>query len=387
MKQQLIESHQISPSHKYFKMCDALAFKSKNLYNATNYAIRKHYFETGKHLNYNDVNASFTHNNQVDYRALPAKVSKGTQRLLDKAYKSFFKKTGYRKPPGYLHKTKGRFVVHYEKGAVSTKIKGFVKLSKTNILIKTNKIVDFVRIVPHVGYYTIEIGYSVNLPVPSKTTGKRVASIDLGVNNLALVSSNVMNPFIINGKPVKSMNLYANLLLANTQSVTTGSSKKLRTYYRKRHNKIADYFHKSTTFIVEKLLENNIDTLVIGKNDGWKHCSKLKNFVRIPHNQFVDKLMYKCTSQGITVILQEESYTSKSSFYSKDAIPVFGVKNTITFSGKRTSRGMYIDKSGLKLNADLNGSLNILRKSEAWSDDMFEDCVTYSRKPILTYSF
>ena len=127
--------------------------------------------------------------------------------------------------------------------------------------------------------------------------------------------------------------------------------------------------------------------MVIGKNNGWKHCSKLKNFVRIPHNQFVDKLMYKCTLQGITVILQEESYTSKSSFYSKDAIPVFGVKNTITFSGKRTSRGMYIDKSGLKLNADLNGSLNILRKSEAWSDDMFEDCVTYSRKPILTYSF
>ena len=252
---------------------------------------------------------------------------------------------------------------------------------------KTNKIVDFVRIVPHVGYYTIEIGYSVNSPAPSKTTGKRVASIDLGINNLALVSSNVMNPFIVNGKPVKSMNLYANLLLANIQSVTTGSSKKLRTNYRKRRNKIADYFHKSTTFIVEKLLENNIDTLVIGKNDSWKHCSKLKNFVRIPHNQFVDKLMYKCTLQGITVILQEESYTSKSSFYSKDTIPVFGVKNTITFSGKRTSRGMYIDKSGLKLNADLNGSLNILRKSEVWSDDMFEDCVTYSRKPILTYSF
>ena len=91
MKQQLIESHQISPNHKYFKMCDVLAFKSKNLYNATNYAIRQHYFETGKHLNYNDINASFTHNNQVDYRSLPAKVSKGTQRLLDKAYKSFFK--------------------------------------------------------------------------------------------------------------------------------------------------------------------------------------------------------------------------------------------------------------------------------------------------------
>lgn len=160
MKKTQIESHQISINHKYFKECDELAFKSKNLWNATLYTVRQHYKKTGDYLNYNAVNKEFTHNNQPDYRALPAKVSKGTQRLLEKAYKGFFNKKGFRKPPGYLHKTKGRQLVHYEKGALSFKIPGFVKLSKTNILIKTNKNVEFVRIVPHLDYFTIVVDLS-----------------------------------------------------------------------------------------------------------------------------------------------------------------------------------------------------------------------------------
>ena len=92
MKKTQIESHQISINHKYFKECDELTFKSKNLWNATLYTVRQHYKKTGDYLNYNAVNKEFTHNNQPDYRALPAKVSKGTQQLLEKAYKGFFNK-------------------------------------------------------------------------------------------------------------------------------------------------------------------------------------------------------------------------------------------------------------------------------------------------------
>lgn len=387
MKVQQVEQHQISRNHKFYKECDDLAFKSKNLWNATNYCVRQQFFETGKYLNYNEVNKIFTHENQPDYRALPAKVSKGTQRLLDKAYKSFFGKTGFRRLPNYLHKTDGRQVVHYEKGALSTVIHGFVKLSKTRIILKTDKTPDFVRIVPKLDFYTIEIGYSIDIPAPSTTTGHRFASIDLGLNNLATVSSNVMAPIIINGKPIKSMNAYSNVLIANIQSITDGSSHKLRTYYRKRYNKIKDYFHKSSNWLVNKLLDNNIDTLVIGKNDGWKHKSKLKNFVRIPYQLFIDMLTYKCEQSGINVIMQEESYTSKSSFYSKDPIPVFGIKNTIEFNGKRIHRGQYKDASGFTLNADLNGSLNILRKSAVWTDKLFDDCIKWAKQPMLKYSF
>lgn len=386
-KIQLIESHQISKNHKYFKECDDLTFKSKNLWNATNYFIRQHFFKTGEYLNYNKVNLEFTHSNQADYRALPAKVSKGTQRLLEKSYKSFFNKSGFRRLPGYLHKSDGRQVVHYEKGAISTKIKGFLQLSKTKIYIKTDHVADFVRIVPKLDYFVIEVGYSVEVPAPSATTGTRVASIDLGLNNLAMVSSNVMAPVIINGKPLKSMNMYSNLLIAQSQSMTNGSSHKIRSYYRKRMNKIKDYFHKSSTWLVQQLVGNHIDTLIIGKNDGWKHQSKLKNFVRIPYQLFINMLSYKCSIHGINLIEQEESYTSKSSFYSKDPIPVFGTKNEIVFSGKRIKRGLYKEATGELINADLNGSLNILRKSIVWTDRMFNDCVYFSKKPILSYSF
>lgn len=385
-KTQLVEAHQISKNHRYFKECDDLAFRSKNLWNATNYAVRQHYFNTGKHLPYEVVNKQFTVENQPDYRALPAKVSKGTQRLLEKSYKSFFKKSGFRRPPGYLHKTDGRMVVHYEKGALRTTVPGWIQLSKTHLFIKTDRKADFVRIVPKLDYYVIEVGYSVETPAPSETTG-RVAAIDLGLNNLATVSSNVMRPIIINGKPVKSMNLYSNKLIAKIQSITEGSSHRLRSYYRKRFNKIKDYLHKASTWLVKELNQNRIDTLVIGKNNGWKQKSKLKNFVQIPYQMFVGMLTYKCEGSGIKVILQEESYTSKSSFYSLDPIPIFGIKNEVRFKGIRMCRGLYKDASGQKLNADLNGSLNILRKSSAWLDDMFEACVYFSKQPFITRSF
>ena len=85
--------------------------------------------------------------------------------------------------------------------------------------------------------------------------------------------------------------------------------------------------------------------------------------------------------------MQEESYTSKSSFISKDPIPVYGIKNTTQFSGKRLKRGLYQDNSGVLLNADVNGSLNILRKSKIWVDSMWSDCISQLNQPIYKLSF
>ena len=143
----LVKQIYFKPSHKYFKEFDKLCFLSKNLYNATLYAVRKYFFETGSYLNYNSVNKMFTLANNVDYRALPAKVSKHTQMMVDKSFKSFFALVGkkknnqYNSPvkiPKYLKKNTGRQVVHYEKGALSFRKNGFIKLSGTDIYIKNN---------------------------------------------------------------------------------------------------------------------------------------------------------------------------------------------------------------------------------------------------------
>lgn len=197
-----------------YKEMDELCFKSKNLYNATLYAVRQSFIKNNEYLSFNRINKIFIKENNVDYRALPAKVSKYTQMFVDFAMKSFFalvkkkKKEGYDKKvrlPKYLDKTKGRMTVHYERGALSfKKRKGYIHLSKTEIFIKipedlNEEDVKFARIVPGCGKITVEIGFERDAE-PQIMTGS-YASIDPGVNNLVtMVDTVTKNPVIKIGR-------------------------------------------------------------------------------------------------------------------------------------------------------------------------------------------
>ena len=409
---QLVEKHIIKPNHEYYKELDNLCFLSKNLYNATLYEIRQHFFNTGEYLNYYEVNKRFTETNQTDYCALPRKTSKMTQQLVDKNFKSFFSllkkknKGEYDKPvsiPKYLPKQTGRQVVTYTKQALSFKQKGYVKLSKTNILIKTDKQnIKFVRVVPKNGYIVIEVGYT-KQEADVKVNNNNYAAIDLGLNNLATITSNVTSPIIINGKPIKSINQFYNKRIAETQSTikTTNDKhtcKRNKSITRIRNNKIDDYFHKSTHYIVNHLVSNDINTLIIGYNKGWKQDIDMgkennQKFVDVPFLKFVNILTYKCQLKGINVIQQEESYTSKSSFINRDYIPTYGSKDKdIKFTGSRIKRGLYknnnVENNHLKfINADVNGSYNILRKyltsQEVWNENIFSDCIEVCSTPLV----
>lgn len=85
----------------------------------------------------------------------------------------------------------------------------------------------------------------------------------------------------------------------------------------------------------------------------------VQNFliIQIPHTRFIEMLTYKCKLEGITVIVKEESYTSKCSFMDNEPI-----KKHKVYLGKRVKRGLFQTKDKRLINADLNGSLNILRK-------------------------
>ena len=409
---QLVEKHIIKPNHKYYKELDNLCFLSKNLYNVTLYEIRQHFFDTGEYLNYYEVNKRFTETNQADYCALPRKTSQMTQQLVDKNFKSFFSllkkknKGEYDKPvsiPKYLPKQTGRQVVTYTKQALSFKQKGYVKLSKTNILIKTDKQnIKFVRVVPKNGYIVIEVGYT-QQEAEVKVNNNNYAAIDLGLNNLATITSNATSPIIINGKPIKSINQYYNKRIAEMQSTIKTTNDKHtcklnKSITRIRNNKIDDYFHKSTHYIVNHLVSNDINTLIIGYNKGWKQDTNMgtknnQKFVDVPFLKFVNILTYKCQLKGINVIQQEESYTSKSSFINQDYIPTYGSKDKdIKFTGSRIKRGLYknnnVENNHLKfINADVNGSYNILRKyltlQEVWNENIFSDCIEVCSTPIV----
>ena len=373
----LSERHIISPSHPYFSECDRLTFLGKNLYNATLFYQRASFFKKD-FQNYYAVNRVFTHKNQIDYRALPAKVSKQVQMLVDKSFKSYFALVKKKvkgeydssvRIPHYLHKTKGRCTLPYPKDALSLKEEGIVKFSKTGIKIKTKvgkERIQGARIVPKGNHFVIEILYKKTKKEIVSDTIQKIAFIDPGLNNLMTVTSNAFSPLLYSGKELKSLNQLANKKLAQVKSVLSErglhSSPLLISIYNKRDRRIKDCLHKLSAHLVNQFVSHKIDTVIFGHNIGQKQDIKLgsvtnQNFVHIPFYQLISLLQYKCELQGIRFITTEESYTSKCSFLDLEE-----VTKQKEYLGKRVKRGLFQTKEGVRINADVNGSLNIGRK-------------------------
>jgi putative transposase len=195
----------------------------------------------------------------------------------------------------------------------------------------------------------------------------RTAAIDIGLNTLAAVTFNQPGviPFLVNGRPLKAINQWYNKRRARLQAkLPQGvyASRQLDILTDKRGRQITDYLHVASRRIVDQLVKQRIGTLVIGKNDGWKQTIGLRkrtnqNFVFVPHARFIEMLRYKAELVGIRVVVSEESYTSKCSFL--DLEPV-GRQDV--YAGKRVKRGLFLAADGRRLNADINGAFNILRK-------------------------
>ncbi|XWK87272.1 MAG: transposase [Phormidium sp.] len=383
---QLVERHIIKRSHKHYLEIDNQCLLSKNLYNYANYTLRQHFFQTGEYLNYNTIQKQLQ--DSPDYKAIPAKVSQQILMVLDKNWKSFFKALiAYREDPNkflgrprlpkYKNTTTGRNLLIYTTQALSKPNlrQGIIQPSKTEIFIKTNipsEQICQVRMIPKLDHYVFEVIYD-HEPTPQKLDLNRIASIDLGLNNLATVTFNQagIQPLLINGRPLKSMNQYFNKDKALLQSkLGSGTSKRVQKLCSKRNWKVDDYLHKASRTIITVLNGLGVGTLIIGNNPLWKQECQMgrrnnQNFVQIPYERFIWMLKYKAQLLGIQVIVREESYTSKASFLDLDVIPTYhrGGNNNYRFSGRRISRGMYRSSTGKKLNADVNGSYNIMRKA------------------------
>ncbi|MGB7894653.1 MAG: transposase [Microcoleus sp.] len=378
---QLVEKHTIDRTHWLYKQLDNLCFLSKNLFHYANYLIRQKFILKGEYLDYYKIQKLCQ--GTIDYRALPAKVSQQVLLRLHESWKSFFAATkeynihpekfkARPKIPRYKHKTLGRNVLTYTAQAISKEWlkKGIIKLSLTDIFLTTKvRVVNQVRIVPKTYHYSLEVVYeSQDLTQSSSIGVEGIAGIDIGLNNLATITSNQKGfvPLIINGKPLKSINAYYHKKKAVLQSylkVERKTSNKIDKFTHKRHVKIDNYLHNASRFIINHLAANRIGTLVIGKNDGWKQGINLgkrtnQNFVAIPHARFIEMLIYKAQLAGIAVKVIEESYTSKCSFLDNEPC----VKHS-EYKGKRIKRGLFRAGDGRLINADVNGSANIVRKA------------------------
>lgn len=257
----------INKKHKDYDECDRVCFLSKNLYNAANYTIRQSYMINNEFLSYHKLDKIMQKHEA--YKGLPAKVSQQTLMLLDRNWKSFFAalksfkenphlfKCGP-KPPQYLDKQKGRFVTTYSPQAVSKKS----ILSKTTIELKTEVKFTEVRIVPKKFGYIIEVIHEKE--TKEKKLNENYCSIDLGINNLATITSNQTNPILVNGRPVKSINQFYNKKMSTVQS-----EKKRNFLIQKRYFRLENYFHHVSKYIVKYCLDNNISKVIVGYNEGY----------------------------------------------------------------------------------------------------------------------
>jgi putative transposase len=361
-------------------------------------------------LGYQFLDCLFKTMKQKDYYSLPGQINQQVLKNVVQNWKSFFeslkdykmhpeKYSGRPSIPGYLPKG-GRKETILSNQICTIKEGKYLRFPKTNLKLNIGKLANLkgyqqVRIIPKYDYFTVEMVILIGEKSEVTAKKERCMGIDLGLENMATVLSNTgMTPILIKGGVIKSINQWYNKMrsryyaaLRNGKKSHEGffNSKRLMGLDKQRYRKLKDFFHKVSYTIVKIAKENEMDTIVIGKNDHWKQEINLgkknnQNFVQIPHSLLIELIQYKANAEGIEVILTEESYTSKASFLDEDDIPTYqsGNNKPHIFSGKRISRGMYRSKNQILINADVNGAANILRKviPKAFTNGIVAVCST-----------
>lgn len=369
---------------------------AKNLTNESIYNIRQYYFNEKEYLCY-EKNYHLLKNSS-NYKLLNSNMAQQIMKQVDDSFQSFFALLKKCKAGKYNYKDV-KLPNYLPKDSYATLVIAFVRLSNNKLILpysqqykKTHASIEItippllldkkikqIKIIPRYNarFFEIQYTYEVKETQRELNTNKALA-IDLGVNNLCTCVTNDGRSFIIDGKKLKSINQGFCKELAELQSIYDKQhikigSNKIR-LLKKHKNKVNDYISKTIRCIVNYCLNNNIGNIVIGYNETFQKNSNMGKrnnqiFSNLPFGDIRSKLEYICKLEGINFIKQEESYTSKASFFDKDVIPIYNFDNPIehTFSGKRIKRGLYVTQNGYKVNADVNGALNILRKSNVVS--------------------
>lgn len=387
-----------------------LCHTAKNLANEAIYNVRQYYFTEGEFLKYEKNYVLLK--NSPNYKELNSNMSQQILKEVDCSFKSFFGLLKLAKQGKYAFKD-CKLPKYLPKDGYTTLVIGFVRLKGNKLIIpfsnsfkKTHKPIEItippilldkkvkeIRIIPKANARFFEIQYIYEAECIQRNLNKNNAlALDLGINNLVTAVSSNGKSFIIDGRKLKSINQWFNKENARLQSIKDKqklgkkTTNRQKTIARDRNNKVNDYMNKAARKVIDYCINNNIGTLIVGYNETFQRNSHIgkqnnQNFVNIPYGQLRNKLEYLCELNDIAFVKQEESYTSKASFWDRDNIPTYNADNPkeYQFSGSRIHRGLYKTANGKAFNADVNGALNIMRKSS-----VVDMRVLYSRGDVDT---
>jgi putative transposase len=379
-----------------------LCHLSKNLYNEANYVIRQEFFTNNKWIRYNDLDKLMQPSE--NYKGLGSASAQQTLMLLDKNWIATFKGIKERKKnptkfkgkisfPKYKAKN-GEFIIKFTNTSSRIK-KGTVSFTrKLSLKIKTrlpdNTDLREVRIIPKSNHYICEIVYKKRISEEAirrwYAKNNNILGIDYGVDNIITMSNNInLQPIVIKGSIIKSENQWYNKRKAELQSIYDRQKIKSGSTLSLLTTKVKDIMHKISHYVVNYCIENNIGTIVIGHNNGWKQNVNIgkrnnQNFVSLPYYLLTNQLKYKSEEVGINVCEANEAHTSKCSFLDNEAIC-----HQVKYLGKRIKRGLFQSSNGTLINADVQGSLNIIKKvfPKAFADGIAVQGLVPKRLSIL----
>lgn len=370
------------------EIIEELSYHTTKLYNIANYENRengfKNYYETEK-LYKQNYHAQFLHSHTYQW----------CLKMLEQDWKSYFasikdykknpnKYLGLPKPPKFKNTNNKKNEIIFTKAGIRYKdsilklslskaIQDKFQVQSLNFDMENVKIPVKLSKIQQIKIQwdnSSKVWYLLIIwdkEVENRVTGNNVMAIDLGLDNLATcVFKDNPQCIIFSGKHIKSKNAYYNKEIARLTSIAMKQCKNNKHFRRtkqiiklqtKRNNYIKDQIHKISKNIVELVLTMDCNTIVIGDFSGIKQENHTKSFVQIPQQELVNKIKYKAELAGLKVIMVNESYTSGCS-----AIDLEEINKTNYNKSRRITRGLFKTNSGMLINADVNGALNILRK-------------------------
>ena len=403
-----VEQHIINTSNKYYGMLDEYAIASKNMYNKALYVQRAYYFKYHKFISYVDLWNEVKSTDEAKKLPLANMCQTICRQVTNDCFT--FKKTEKAflnnpdhfsnkvKLPNYKRKNKRNIIELY---APNVKIKNEylefpMSFNGFRLYIK-NRIneVEEVRITKKNRDYIVDIVYMITIKEENYNL-ESGAAIDLGVDNFATIvitsSEKPVQPKIINGKGLKSYNKRFNSKINHYKTEAKIKNKKSYTrrinkLYECRRNFMKNFMHQASRKTIDWCLENKVKYLVIGYNHGWKNKCKMSkgnyfNFMMIPYEKYVRMVSYKARAVGIKVILHEEAYTSGTSFLDNELPTPENYDKS-----RRVRRGLFISNRGIKINADVNGAYQILRKvfpKVTYDNGIVSCCIQPVKYNVLT---
>ena len=393
----LVEKHKIDKSHPSYSKINEMSRKANNLYNQCVYFAKNSQNLSEDLKSLDKVMKSFPEEYD-NYRSFGyARCAQQILRLFQQNLRSYFasikdykknptKYTGMPRFPKFRKSGERHQVIFTNQ---STKLIGntITIASKTfenklSITLRTNsaKKICQVTFTPRNDYFLVYVIYEVEQMSSQKSN--KVASIDIGLKNLATVTFSEKDEPILYRSDLVKINKDFNRLTKKYSSILKKTQNKYTSKRRKRLSDkraglVEDRLHKISREIINDLSHRGVSTVIVGKNTGQKINNRFKNFVQVPLFRLIEMIQYKAKLAGIACVLTEESYTSGTSFFDNE-LPTKEYYN----NNRRKFRGLFFSNHLKRINADVNGSFQIMKK--VYEKFTYDSSVKYANPIVKT---